>query len=114
MFVALGPLRRSKAQRFSTDHGGGKRRAGNSAAPILLGLALYRWRIRVFVGYDGPSVGPKAKGNASPDRERDHSRVPQSHGATDGLAFFSQRCAIWCQTLAIFRYSVRFSGVGAV
>jgi hypothetical protein len=59
MFVALGPLRRSKAQRFSTDHGGGKRRAGNSAAPILLGLALYRWRIRVLVGYDGASVGPK-------------------------------------------------------
>jgi hypothetical protein len=85
-----------------------------SAPPILFGLALHRWRFRIFVSYDGPSVGPKAKGNASPDRERDHSRVPQSHGATDGLAFFSQRCAIWCQTLAIFRYSVRFLGVGAV
>jgi hypothetical protein len=28
----------------------------------------------------------------------------------DGWLFFSQRCAIWCQTLAIFRYSARFSG----
>jgi hypothetical protein len=61
---------------------------------ILLRLTLYRWRIRIFVGYDGPSVGPKAKGNGSPDRERDHSCVPQSHGVTDGLAFFSQRSAI--------------------
>src|SRR5215469_4227203 len=28
----------------------------------------------------------------------------------DGWLFFSQRCAIWCQTLAIFRYSARFLG----
>src|SRR6516165_3703481 len=28
----------------------------------------------------------------------------------DGWLFFSQRCAIWCHTLAIFRYSARFSG----
>jgi hypothetical protein len=32
----------------STDHGGGKRRAGNSAVPILFGLALNCRRIRIF------------------------------------------------------------------
>ena len=65
-----------------------------SPPPILLRLPLHRWRIRVLVVSTGPSVGPKAKGNGSPDRERDHGCVPQSHGVTDGLFFFSQRSAI--------------------
>ena len=63
------------------------------AAPILLTLPLHRWRIRVLVASSGPSVSPKAKGNGSPDRERDHRCVPQSHGIADEL-FISQRTAI--------------------
>jgi hypothetical protein len=35
------------------------------------------------VASGGPNAGPKAKENGRPERERNHSCVPQRHGATD-------------------------------
>jgi hypothetical protein len=39
--------------------------------------------IDLAVVSSGPNVGPKAKENGRPERERDHNCVPQRHGATD-------------------------------
>src|SRR5215472_8132923 len=48
------------------------------------------------------------KGIVRTDFEMSRRKFVSIYG--DGWLFFSQRCAIWCHTLAIFRYSARFSG----
>ena len=39
--------------------------------------------IDLAVVSSGPNVGPKAKENGRPERERDNNCVPQRHGTTD-------------------------------